>query len=121
MKNIVIYSFVTLFLSCAGNQDLSPTETAKIVAESFYQGDETKLKEYTTTESYANFKSLQDMFAEAKNSDSNFKVIDETSDGEVAWVKFTTSYEKKPSIFKLVQEDGQWKVTERKPREEVPF
>lgn len=121
MKNMIIYSFVLLFLACAGKQDLSPTETAKIVAESFYRGDEAKLKEYTTTESYTNFKSLQDMFAEAKNSDSNFKVIDETSDGEVAWVKFTTSYEKKPSIFKLVKEDGRWKVTERKPREEVPF
>ena len=121
MKRATIYPLILLFLACAGQQDLSPTETTKIVVESFYKGDNPTLKKYTTAESYANFLSLQGMFAEDKNSDSNFKAIDETTDSDTAWVKFSTSYEEKPSIFKLVKEDGQWKVTERKPREKTPF
>ena len=121
MKRTIIYSLILLFLACAGEQDLSPAETTRIVVESFYKGDNPTLKKYTTSESYANFTSLQGMFAEDKSSDSNFKVVNETIEGDVAWVKFSTSYEEKPSTFKLVKADGRWKVTERKPREKTPF
>ena len=48
MKKIAVFSLVVLVLSCAGKQDLSPSETAKIVAESFYHGDKATLKKYTT-------------------------------------------------------------------------
>ena len=61
------------------------------------------------------------MFNEDKDSEANFKVVDEAIDGEVAWVKYSTSYNPKPGIFKLVQEDDQWKVMYNGPREKGPF
>ncbi|SDD91491.1 hypothetical protein SAMN05421636_102305 [Pricia antarctica] len=121
MKNLIVYSLVLLFFACAGNVDSAPAETAKIVAESFYKGDETALKQHTTAEGYANFKNLMAMFAKSENSDSNFKVIEETMEGDVAWVKYSTSYDKTPGVFKLVKQDGDWKVTARRPKEKVPF
>lgn len=121
MKQMVVYSLVMLFLACAGKQGSAPTETAKIVAESFYQGDESILKEHTTEEGYANFKNLMDMFAKSENPDSNFEVIEESTEGDVAWVKYSTSYDKTPGIFKLVKQNGEWKVTARRPNEKVPF
>jgi len=50
MKHIVICSLVILFISCSQNENLTPTETAKVVAESFYHGDEATLKKHTTEE-----------------------------------------------------------------------
>lgn len=120
MKRFFIYSLVLLFIACEEKQ-LSHTETAKIVAESFYQGDKSTLKQHTTAESYAILANLQPLFAEDENSDPDFKIIDETVDGDVAWVKYSTSYDEKPGVFKLVKQNGQWKVTERRPREKVPF
>ncbi|MGO3181267.1 MAG: hypothetical protein ACTIJ9_00395 [Aequorivita sp.] len=119
MKKTVIYSVVLLFMACAGKQTASPTETAKTVIESFYQGDKDTLKKYTTDESYANFMSIQDLYSESGNS--NFKVLKETSDGNTAWVKFTTSYTDEPETFKLIMADGHWKVAERDKGERAPF
>lgn len=119
MKKTVIYSVVLLFMACAGKQTASPTETAKTVIESFYQGDKDTLKKYTTDESYANFMSIQDLYSESGNS--NFKVLKETSDGNTAWVKFTTSYTDEPETFKLIMDDGHWKVTERDKGERAPL
>jgi hypothetical protein len=121
MKKIVIYSVILLFFSCSENKNLSPSETAKVVAESFYHGDEATLKKHTTVEGYANLSSIQAMFTEDKNSEVNFKVVDEAMDGEVAWVKYATAYDPKPGVFKLVREDGQWKVTHNGPRDQGPF
>lgn len=121
MKHMVVYSLVMLFLACGGKQDSAPAEIAKIVAESFYQGDEGQLKAHTTEEGYANFKNLAAMFAKSDNPDSNFKVLEETTEGDVAWVKYSTSYDKTPGIFKLLKQDGKWKVTARRPSEKVPF
>ena len=121
MKKIVIFSFIIFFLSCADVQDLSPSETAKIVAESFYQGDKETLKKHTTESAYANFSGLQAMFVEDKNSESHFKIVDKKTEDDIAWIKYTTSYDKKPGVFKLVKIDDQWKVTARKPREKMPF
>jgi len=45
MKHIVICSLVLLFISCSQNKNLTPTETAKVVAESFYHGDELAISE----------------------------------------------------------------------------
>ncbi|GGW36461.1 hypothetical protein [Arenibacter certesii] len=121
MKALIIPLMALLLTSCTTKQDFSHTETAKIVVESFYHGDKITLEKHTTPESYTNFISLQGMFVEDENSASDFKVIDEFVEGSVAWVKYSTAYDEKPGIFKLVKEDEQWKVTERRPREKVPF
>lgn len=39
------------------------------------------------------------MFGEDKNSESNFKIVDEAMDGEFAWVKYSTAYDLKPGVF----------------------
>ncbi|MGO2293871.1 MAG: hypothetical protein ACTH5N_00320 [Psychroflexus halocasei] len=121
MKKLVIYSVILTIISCAEVKNNSPSETAKIVAESFYYGDKATLKEHTTASGYANLSSIQEMFTENKNSESNFKVVDEMIKGEVSWIKYSTAYDSKPGVFKLVQEDGQWKVTHNGPREKGPF
>jgi hypothetical protein len=121
MKRIVIYLLVTLFVSCAGTQDTSPASVAEMVAESFYQGDVATLKQHTTPEGYKTFSNLQKMFAKPKGSESNFKILDETSEGDIAWVKYATSYDKTPGVFKLVKQNGKWKVTVRDPKEKAPF
>lgn len=120
MRNF-IYAIVILFLSCSGEQTFGPEATAQTVAESFYQGNEEQLKAHTTPEGYANFKYPLVTFAKSENKDSNFKVIEKSIDGNIAWIKYSTSYDKTPGIFKLVKQDGRWKVTARMPGEEVPF
>jgi len=121
MKKIIICSLVVLFISCSENKNPSPSETAKIVAISFYHGDDATLKRHTTAEGYANLSSIQAMFTEDKDSKADFKVVDEAMVGEVAWVKYSTAYDPKPGVFKLVQENGQWKVTHNGPRDKGPF
>ena len=121
MKRLVICSLALLFLSCSQTESLSPSETAKVVAESFYHGDEATLKKHTTAEGYVNLSSIQEVFAQNESSDSNFKIIDEAKDDDVARVKYSTAYDTKPGVFKLVQEDGQWKVTHNEPRDKGPF
>jgi hypothetical protein len=105
MKKIALYSLVLLLISCTESQ-LSHTDTAKAVVESFYQKDNTKLKKYTTPESYESFISVQDMMTINEKNISNFTLIQETVNGETAWVKFTTSYEEKPETFKLILTNG---------------
>ena len=121
MKRILICSLALIFVSCSGNMKLSPSETAKAVVESFYHGDKSTLRKYTTSEGYANLVSIQDMFAQDKKSESHFIIIDELTDGDVAWIKYSTVYDPKPGVFKLVQKDGQWKVTHNGPRDKGPF
>ena len=120
MKRIILYSLITVLIAC-NEKEMTPAETVKIVAESFYHNDNSTLKKYTTAESYAILSSLQDLFAEDAKSEINFAVIEDTIDGDVAWVRYSTSFDENPGVFKLVKEDGEWKVTERKPREKVPF
>jgi hypothetical protein len=121
MKNIAIYSLILLFISCSETTNSTPASVAEIVAQSFYQGDEATLKKHTTPEGFATFSNIQKMFAKPKSSESNFKLVDEVTEGDVAWVKYSTSYDKTPGIFKLVKQDGVWKVTFRDTREEVPL
>lgn len=120
MKKISTYLVLLAFIACAETQ-LSHTETAKIVVESFYQKDNSKLKKHTTSESYDSFISIQDMMTASENGASDYNVVQEVVDGDTAWVKFTTSYEEKPETFKLVLLDGQWLVTEKELREKGPF
>lgn len=120
MKKVLLYS-VIIALVAYNEKEMTHTETAKIVAESFYLDDNVTLEKYTTPEYYAVLSSIQRMFAENKNSQANFEVINDTIDGDVAWVRYSTSFDEKPGVFKLIQKNGLWKVTERKPREEMPF
>ena len=121
MKKIAIFSLVVLFLYSTGKQNLSPSETTKIVAESFYHGDKATLKKYTTATGYANLSSIQEMFAEDKNSESDFTVVDEQKEADITWIKYSTSYDPKPGFFKLVKEDVQWKVTHNVSRDRGLF
>jgi hypothetical protein len=59
MKKIVICSLVVLFIACSENKNTSPSETAKIVAESFFSKDESVLKKHRTPEGYSNLVTVQ--------------------------------------------------------------
>tara|TARA_R110000868_G_scaffold111854_1_gene301697 strand:+ start:15372 stop:15779 length:408 start_codon:yes stop_codon:yes gene_type:complete len=121
MKNIVLIAFLFLYIGCNETLDNSPTSIAEIVIESFYHNNDETLRKHTTPEGYKNFSNLMNMFAKPKNSEMNFIVIEESIDGDMAWVKYSISYDKNPGIFKLVKVDGVWKVTSRKPNEKLPF
>ncbi|QQX76486.1 MULTISPECIES: DUF4878 domain-containing protein [Aequorivita] len=120
MKNLALILLLLVGAACS-QQNLSPTETAKIVVESFYSKDNQKLKEYTTVESYESFLAIQDIMTANTSGKSNFKVLQEKVDGDIAWVQFSTSFEEKPETFKLVKENGQWKVTEKDLKEKDHF
>ena len=120
MKNLALILLLLVGAACS-QKDLSPSETAKVVVESFYNKDNQKLKEYTTVESYESFMAIQDIITASTSGKSNFKVLQEKVDGDIAWVQFSTSYEEKPETFKLVKENGQWKVAEKRLREKGPF
>ena len=111
---------ITVFISCSG-QHFTPSEVARTVVESFYKKDNDVLKEHTTPESYESFLSIQGLITAEENKASDFAVVEETVEGDTAWVKFTTSFEEKPETFKLILVDGNWKVTEKGLREKAPF
>ncbi|MCM4164032.1 hypothetical protein DHC50_10525 [Arenibacter sp. A80] len=47
MKTLITSILAFLLIACSYKQDLSHTETAKIVVESFYAKDNTTLKKFT--------------------------------------------------------------------------
>ncbi|APS40615.1 DUF4878 domain-containing protein [Salegentibacter sp. T436] len=120
MKRILLMVVLLIFIACAA-EEKSPKETAKIVVESFYEKDLPTLKEYTTEESFQAFMNIQDMFTASETENSNFKVVQETEEGNIAWVKFQTNYDENPETFKLIKENGTWKVTEIGMGENAPF
>lgn len=120
MKKIVICALVILFFSCTENKDLSHTETAKIVIESFYNKDNSTMKNYTTADGYSGLMMIQNMVPD-EDKDVNVEILDEAVENDTAWVKYNTSYDKKPGTFKLIKENGEWKVTNKEPREKGPF
>lgn len=73
----------------------------------------------TTPDIYANFITIQDLYSE--EGEVNFEISEEQSNDQTAWVKFTTTFTDEPETFKLVKQDGQWKVTERSEGERPPF
>ncbi|MBJ7880703.1 hypothetical protein [Gelidibacter salicanalis] len=121
MKRIFFCSLILLFISCSGTNDSSPSAIAEIVAESFYQGDEATLTKHTTTKGFVTYSNFQKMFVKPKSSETDFKLIDENTASNVAWIKYSTAYDKTPGVFKLVRLDAEWKVTVRDPREKVSF
>lgn len=120
MKRILLMAVLVIFIACS-EAEKSPTETAKIVVQSFYEKDLPTLEKYTTEESFQAFMNIQDMFTASETENSNFNVLRETEDGDIAWVKFQTNYEDNPETFKLIKENGNWKVTEIGMGEKAPF
>lgn len=120
MKTLALILILVAGATCS-QQNLSPTETAKVVLESFYNKDNQKLKEHTTSESFESFLAVQDIMTTNISGKSDFKVLQDKVDGDIAWVQFTTSYEEKPETFKLIKENGEWKVAEKGLRERGPF
>jgi len=123
MKKLVICSLVLLSLSCADSETKisGPSATAQIVIESFYEKDEETLKANSTPEGYANYMNIINMFNATPKGDSNFTVLQDTIMGDVAWVKYSTAYDKTPGIFKLVKQDGKWLATVRGSKDKAPF
>ena len=74
MKNLALILLFVVGISCS-QQSLSPTETAKVVVESFYNKDNQKLKEYTTAESYESFMAIQDIMTANTSGKFNFLCI----------------------------------------------
>tara|TARA_R110002049_G_scaffold64603_4_gene170271 strand:- start:1817 stop:2116 length:300 start_codon:yes stop_codon:yes gene_type:complete len=99
---------------------MSHTETAQIVAESFFSKDESALKKHTTSDGYASLITVQNMLPES-DKEIKVEILDEAIDGKTAWVKYSSNYDNKPGIFKLVKENDQWKVTSKGPMEKGPF
>ena len=120
MKHLVICSLVLLFISCSQTKNLSPAETATIVAKSFFTKDESALKKHTTSEGYNSLITVQNMMPDS-DKEIEVEILDEAIDKEIAWVKYKTTYDGKPGVFKLVKDNGQWMVTSKGPRERGPF
>ncbi len=120
MKSILTFALLFLAFSCSEKQELSHTETATIVAQSFFSKDESALKKYTTSEGYASLVTVLNMIPEF-NKEIKVDILDEAIEGDIAWVKYKTSFDGKMGVFKLVKENGQWKVTSKGVREKGPF
>jgi predicted ATP-dependent Lon-type protease len=115
--------FLLLMVICFActEAERSHTQTVQIVVESFYQKNFSALENHTTKESFDSFMYIQDIIPAVDKRDSSFKVIQEIENGNTAWVQFSTVYEEQPETFKLIKEDGRWKVTEIEMGEKVPF
>ncbi|MCM4157594.1 hypothetical protein [Gramella sp. AN32] len=121
MKKLICFFILISTISCSENDQMSHTETAKLVAESFINKDNSSLEKYTTPQPYRSLVSVQEMVTSAYSGNTNFKVVRDTVCNDMAWVKFTTSHEQKPETFKMIKQDGHWKVTETGLRERSPF
>lgn len=119
MKNVLICTFVLVFVSCAEQKTLTPSETATVVLEALHSKDDSSLKNHTTSDGLQSLQMIQGYIP--SDEDATFNILKESIDGETAWVQYNTSYDEKPGVFKLAKVDGQWKVTSKGPRERGPF
>ena len=119
MKNYLICSILLLFVSCSEQKSLAPSETATAVLEGLHSKDDSKLKKHTTSDGFQSLQMIQGYIP--SDIDATFTILNESVDGETAWVQYNTSYDEKPGVFKLAKVDGQWKVTSKGPRERGPF
>ena len=120
MKTLISCLLIVFIFSCTEKQNLTHIETAKIVVESFYKKDNSTLKKHTTSDGYNGLIMIQDMISN-EDKDAKVEILGEALEGDLAWVKYNSSYDKNPGVFKLIKENGQWKVTSKKPRERGPF
>lgn len=72
-----------LLIACKGNQELSPTATAKVVIESFYTKDNSTLKEHTTPSGYEGMIAIQNFVADGMSKSSDFKVVNDSIIGKL--------------------------------------
>ncbi len=121
MKKYLILLSTILFWSCNSQTASSPVDVAKIVVKSFYTQDNETLKKHTTNESYESFMTVQALLSAEEEKDLNFNVLDKKIDSDIAWIKFTSSYSDTLETFKLIDDNGQWKVAEKKEKEKAPF
>ncbi len=121
MKKFLFLLVTISFWSCHSQTASSPVDVAKVVVKSFYTQDNETLKKHTTNESYESFMTVQALLSAEEEKDLNFNIINEKSDEDIAWIQFTSSYSDTPETFKLISENGQWKVTEKKAGEKAPF
>lgn len=123
MKNSIVFTLVLLFLSCADYKTnvSGPSATAQVVIESFYEKDKETLKANSTPQAYSNYMNTINMFNATPKEDSNFTVLRDTIMGDVAWVKYTTAYDKTPGLFKLVKQNGKWLADARGSKDKSPF
>ena len=98
MKRLLICPLVLLFISCAGNNNMSHTETAQIVAESFFSKDESALKKHTTSDGYASLITVQNMIPDSDKT-IEVEILDEAIDGEIAKFDALTLFFCSQSIF----------------------
>lgn len=119
MKNLLICTFVLLLVSCAEQKTQTPSETATAVLEALHSKDNNSLKKHTTSDGFRSLQMIQGYIP--SDTDATFTILDESIDGETAWVQYNTSYDDKPGVLKLAKVDGQWKVTSKGPRERGPF
>ncbi|MCM4153599.1 hypothetical protein DHD05_18555 [Arenibacter sp. N53] len=82
--------------------------------------DNTILKKYTTSDGYSGLILIQNLVPEEEIG-TKVEILDEAVEDNTAWVKYNSSFDKKPGIFKLIKENDQWKVTSKGPREKGPF
>ena len=120
MKRLLMIGILTSLFACSESPK-SPADTAQVVVESFYQRNNDQLKEYTTPGLYNSYMAVQEQMTKGKNGSSNFEVVQDTVYGDTAWVKFNSVYADRPETFKLIKQDGKWKVTETGLRERGPF
>ncbi|KKN82548.1 hypothetical protein LCGC14_0308440 [marine sediment metagenome] len=120
MKKLVFCSLVLLFISCSETKNMSPSETTKIVVESFYAKNNSALKKHTTSDGYDSLIMIQGLVPDSDN-DASVTISDEVIETDISWVKYSSNYDNKPGIFKLVKENNQWKVTNKGPREKGAF
>jgi len=120
MRALITSVFALFIFSCAEQQNLTHKETVKIVLESFYAKDNSTLNKYTTSDGYSGLIMIQDMIPD-EDKDANVEILDEAIEGDLAWVKYNTSYDSKPGVFKLVKDNGQWMVAHNGPRDKGPF
>jgi len=123
MKNSIVFTLVVLFLSCADSTTKvsGPSATAQVVIESFYEKDKETLKANSTPQAYSNYMNTMNMFNATPKDDSKFTVLQDTIMGDVAWVKYTTAYDKTPGLFKLVKQNGKWLADARGSKDKSPF
>jgi hypothetical protein len=121
MKKFLIPLLSVVLWSCNGQTASSPAQVAETVVVSFYTQDNGTLQKHTTKESYESFMTVQALLSAEEKKSSEFQVLNEKVDTDVTWIKFISSYSNEPETFKLVKEDGQWKVTEKSDDEKGPF
>ncbi|MDL5512435.1 hypothetical protein QSE00_11450 [Arenibacter sp. M-2] len=82
--------------------------------------DKSALKKHTTSEGYTSLITVQNMLPDS-DKEIEVEILDEAIDGEIARIKYKTTYEGKTGVFKLVKENDHWKVTNKGSREKGSF